>query len=273
MNVVYDLTTATHQTSSTTMTVLQTRLASSVNACAALAPDPRHSYAPTHYIPHNPPPVRSRLTSNGWQPPNTSSCHPFPSYVAPAPLPTSYVPSVPLYHPKPVHPLPEWTKKSSFVLEELFCEESLNTDSSAMVAHAVPPLPKGTDASSLGEYWNYGPPIPNAVIEQIIDPPHSTRNGDDDDYDDDFDDEDDDNNGDNYDDKYDDDEDADMEGDFEMEAHSGMDPAMHEFHATPSGYPAPFCGTLSSAAVPLSSSSLLCQPLPDFVQNQFRTAV
>jgi len=255
MNVVYDLTTST-QTSSTTMTVLQTGLASSVNASAALAPNPSHSYAPSRYPLHNPPLVRSRLTSNGWQPPDTS-CNSFPSYVAPAPLPTSPVPSVPLFHPKPVHPLPEWTKKPS-LLDELLCDESLNTNFSAFPVHAVPPLPRGTDASSLGEYWNYGPPVANATIEQIIDPQDNSRNGDDDDEDDDFDDEDD-----NYDDEFDDD---DMEGVYEIEA---LDPAMPEFHAIPSD---PFCGTLSSAAVPLSSSSLLCQPLSDFVQNQFRTS-
>ena len=261
-NFVYDSTTSTTQTSTTTMTVLQTGLSSSVNSCAALAPD--HSYAPTRYTPHNTRLVRSRLSSNSWQPQNTSSCHPFHSYVAPVPPPTSPVPSVPLYQPKPVHPLPEWTKKSSLVLDKLFCEESLNTDSSAILAHAVPPLSRGTDASSFDEYWNYGAPVASATIEQMIDPPDTSHNGDDDDYDDDdeFDDDD------NDDDEYDDDEDTDMEGDFEMEVFSGMDPAMPSFHATP----APFCGTLSSAAVPLSSSSLLCQPIPDFVQNQFRAS-
>ena len=261
MNVVYDLTTST-QTSSTTMTVLQTRLASSINASAALAPNPCHSYAPSRYAPHNPQLARSRLTSNGWQPPSTSSCNSFPSYMAPAPLRTSSVPSVPLYHPKPVHPLPEWTKKSSLVLDELLFDDVLNTDLSAFPAHTVPPPPRGTDASSLGEYWNYGPPVANATIEQIIEPQDNSRNGDDDD--DDFDDEDD-----NYDDEFDDDEDADMEGNYEIEA---LDPAMPGFHTTPSDRPAPFCGTLSSAAAPLSSSSLLCQPLSDFVQNQFRTS-
>jgi hypothetical protein len=266
MNVLYDLTTSTTkstQTSTTTMTVHQTGLASSVNACAALAPDPYHSYAPSRYTPHNPP-LRSRLTSNGWQPQNTTSCQPFHSYVAPAPLPIIPVPSVPLYHPKPVHPLPEWTKKSSLVLDELFCEESLNTEPSTILA---PPLPRGTDASSLGEYWNYGPPIAGATIEQLTDPQNGSCNGDDDDYD--YDDDDDDDNGDNDDDEYDDDEDTDMEGDFEMEVCSGINPAMPGFHATP---PAAFCGTFSSAAVPLSSSSLLCQPIPDFVQNQFRAS-
>jgi len=243
MNVLYDLTTSTTkstQTSTTTMTVLQ-------------APDPGHSYAPT---PHNPPLVRPRLTSNGWQPPNT---HPFPYYVAPAPLPTIPVPPVPLYHPKPVHPLPEWTKKSSLVLDELFCEKSLNTDSSTILAHAVPPLPTGTDASSLGEYWDYGAPIASAIIEQIIDPQDGSRNDDDYDYDDYDEDDDDDDNVE----EFDDDEDTDMEGDFEMdsESWSGIDPT-----------PAPFFGTLSSAAVPLSSSSLLCQPIPDFVQNRFRAS-
>ncbi|KAF8272993.1 hypothetical protein EI94DRAFT_112740 [Lactarius quietus] len=251
MNVVYDLTTSTQ----TSMTVLQTGFASS------LAPDPHHSYAPTHYAPHNPPLVRSRLPSNGWQPPNTSSCHPFNSYVAPAPLPTSPVPSVPLFHPKPVHPLPEWTKKSSLVLDEFFCEETPNTDSPAILAQAVAPLPRGTD-----EYWNYGPPIAN---EQIVDPQDSSHHADDDDCDDDFDDEYDD---DDEDYEYDDDDGTDMEEDFETEAFSGTDSAMPEFHATPSDRPAPFCGTLLSAAVPLSSSSLLCQPLPDFVQNQFRAS-
>jgi hypothetical protein len=258
MNVVYDLTTS----SQTSMTVFQTGLASSVNG-AALAPDPCHSYAQTRYAPHNPPILRSRLTSNSWQPPNTSS---FPSYVAPAPLPISPAPSVPLHHPKPVHPLPEWTKKPSLVLDEFFCEGSLNSDSSAILAHAVPPLPNGPDASSLGEYWDYGPPIANATIDRQ----DSSRNGDDEDYDDDFDDEEDDDIGDA--DEYYDDEDADMEQDFEMGEFSGIDPTMPAFHATPSDRPAPFCGTLSSAAIPLSSSSLLCQPLPDFVQNQFRTS-
>src|SRR6266702_1971558 len=260
VNIVYDLTTSSTQTSTTTMTVLQNGLASSANASAALAPDHCPPYAPTRYAPHHYPIVRSRLTSNGWQPPNTSSCHPFPSYVAPVPPPTSPVPSVPLYHPKPVHPLPEWTKKSSLVLDELFCEESLKTDSSTILAHGVPPLPSGTDASSLGEYWNYGAPIASAAIEEMIDPQDSSRNGDDyDDFDEDEDD--------NDDDEYDNDEDTDMEGDFEMEVLSGT---MPEFHGTPSDRQAPFCGTLSSAAVPLSSSSLLCQPLPGFVQNQFR---
>jgi len=123
----------------------------------------------------------------------------------------------------------------------------------------MPPLPR---ASSFSEYWNYGPPIAGATIEQMIDPQDGSRNGDDDDYDD-YDEDDYDDNGDE---EYDEDEDTDMEGDFEMEV---LDPAMTGFHATP---PAPFCGTLSSAAVPLSSSSLLCQPLPDFVQNQFRAS-
>jgi len=112
----------------------------------------------------------------------------------------------------------------------------------------------------LGEYWNYGAPIASAAIEEMIDPQDSSRNGDDyDDFDEDEDD--------NDDDEYDNDEDTDMEGDFEMEVLSGT---MPEFHGTPSDRQAPFCGTLSSAAVPLSSSSLLCQPLPGFVQNQFR---
>ncbi|KAI9462295.1 hypothetical protein BJY52DRAFT_1256194, partial [Lactarius psammicola] len=271
VNVVYDLTTSTTkstQTSTTTMTVFQTGLASSAaNVSAALAPDPCPPYAPTRYAPNHYPVVQSRLTSNGWQPPNTSSHHPFPSYVAPAPLPTSLVPSVPLYHPKPVHPLPEWTKKSSLVLDELFSEESLNTDPSTILAHAVPPLPSATDASSLGEYWNYGAPIASAAIEEIIDPQDSSRNGGDDDCDDCDEDEDDED-----DEEYDNDEDTDMEGDFEMEVLSGMDPTMPEVHAIPSDRQAPFYGPLSSAAVPLSSSSLLCQPLPDFVQNQFRAS-
>lgn len=259
MNVVYDSTTSTTkstQTNTTTMTLLQTGLASSAHAYAALAPDPCPSYAPTRYAPHHYPLVRSRLTSNGWQPPNAPS---FPSYVAPAPPPTSLVAPVPLYHPKPVHPLPEWTKKSFLVPDELFSEESLSTDSSTILAHAVPPLPRGTNASSLGEYWDYGAPIANATIEEMIDPQDSSRN--DDDYDDDYD-EDDNDDDEEYD---DDDEDTDMEGDFEMEVFSGIDPAMP-------GRPAPFCGTLASAAVPLSSSSLLCQPIPDFVQNQFRAS-
>jgi hypothetical protein len=165
-----------------------------------------------------------------------------------------------------VHPLPEWTKKPSLVLDDIFCDGSLNTDPSAILAHAIPPLPSGPDTSSLGEYWDYGPPIANATIDRQ----DSSRNGDDEDYDEDFDDEEDDDIGDV--DEYYDDEDADMEEDFEMEGFSGIDPAMPDFHATPSGRPAPFCGTLSSAAVPLSSSSLLCQPLPDFVQNQFRAS-
>jgi len=169
-----------------------------------------------------------------------------------------------------VHPLPEWTKKSSLDLDELFCEESLNTDSSATLAQAVASLPRGTDEFSLGEYWNYGPPISN---EHILDPQDNSHNGDDDDLDDDFDDEyDDEYDGGNEDDEYDDDDGTDMEEDFEIEALSGNDSAMPEFHTTPSDRPAPFCGTLLSAAVPLSSSSLLCQPLPDFVQNQFRTS-
>ena len=253
---VYDFTTSTQ----TSMTVLQTGLASSVNPCAALAPD---SYAQTRYVPHNPPIVRSRLTSNSWQPPNTSSYHPYSSYMAPAPLPISPAPSVPLHHPKPVHPLPEWTKKPSLVLDEFFCEKSLDNDSSAILAHAIPPLPSGPDASSLGEYWDYGPPIANATIDRQ----DSSRNDDDENYDDDFDDEEDDDIGDV--DEYYDDEDADMEEDFEMGEFPGIGPAMPHFHTTPS---APFYGTLSSAAVPLSSSSLLCQPLPDFVQNQFRAS-
>ncbi|KAH9178862.1 hypothetical protein EDB89DRAFT_1928831 [Lactarius sanguifluus] len=267
VNVVYDLTTSTAkstQTSTTTMTVLQTGLPSSANASAALAPNPCPPYAPTRYVPHHHPLVWSRLTSNGWQPPNT-----YP-YVAPAPLPTLPVPSVPLYHPKPVHPLPEWTKKSSLVLDEFFSEEYLNTDSSTILAHDVPPLPSGSDAPSLGECWSYGAPVASAAIEEMIDPQDSSGNGDDDDDCDDYDEEDDDDDiGDNDDDEYDDDE---MEDDFEMEVLSGIDPEMPQFHATPSGRQAPFCGTLSSAAVPLSSSSLLCQPLPDFVQNQFRAS-
>ncbi len=93
----------------------------------------------------------------------------------------------------------------------------------------------------------------------MIDPQDSNHNGDDDGYDDyDEDDEDD-----NEDDEYDEDEETDMD------VHSGID--VSEYHATPRR-PAPFRGTLSSAAVPLSSSSLLCQPLPDFVQNQFRAS-
>ena len=96
----------------------------------------------------------------------------------------------------------------------------------------------------------------------MIDP---QGNGDDYDYDED----DDDDNCDNDGEEYDEDEDTDMEGDFEMEICSGIDPTMPGFPATP---PAPFYGTLLSAAVPLSSSSLLCQPLPDFVQNQFRSS-
>ncbi|KAI9444943.1 hypothetical protein H4582DRAFT_866399 [Lactarius indigo] len=272
VNVVYDLTTSTTksiQTSTTTMTVLQTGLPSSANAPAALAPNPCPPYAPTRYAPHQYPLVRSRLTSNGWQPPNT---YLFPSYVAPVPLPTPPVPSVPLYHPKPVHPLPEWTKKSSLVLDELFSEESFNTDSSTILAHAVSPLPSGGDAPSLGEYWSYGAPVASAAIEEMIDPQDGSRNGDDDDDDDDcddYDEDDDDDIGDNDDDEYDDDE---MEDDFEMEVLSGVDPTMPQFHPTPSNRQAPFCGTLSSAAVPLSSSSLLCQPLPEFVQNQFRAS-
>ncbi|KAH9004176.1 hypothetical protein EDB86DRAFT_2887176 [Lactarius hatsudake] len=263
VNVVYDLTTSTTkstQTSTTTMTVLQTGLPSSANASAALAPNPCPLYAPTRYAPHHYPLVRSRLTSNGWQPPNT---YPYPSYVAPAPLPTLPVPSVPLYHPKPVHPLPEWTKKSSLVLDELFSEES---DSSTILAHDVPPLPSGSDAPS----WSYGTPVASAAIEEMVDPQDSNGNGDDDDDCDDYDEDDDDDIGDNDDDEeYDDDE---MEDDFEMEVRSGIDPEMPQFSATPSGRQAPFCGTLASAAVPLSSSSLLCQPLPDFVQNQFRAS-
>ena len=162
-----------------------------------------------------------------------------------------------------MHPLPEWTKKPSLVLDEFFCEKSLDNDSSAILAHAIPPLPSGPDASSLGEYWDYGPPIANATIDRQ----DSSRNDDDENYDDDFDDEEDDDIGDV--DEYYDDEDADMEEDFEMGEFPGIDPAMPHFHTTPS---APFYGTLSSAAVPLSSSSLLCQPLPDFVQNQFRAS-
>jgi hypothetical protein len=172
---------------------------------------------------------------------------------------------VPLHHPKPVHPLPEWTKKPSLVLDEFFCEGSLNSDSSAILAHAVPPLPNGLDASTLGEYWDYGPPIANATIDRQ----DSSRNGDDEDYDDEFDDEEDDDIGDV--DEYYDDEDADMEQDFEMGEFSRIDPAMPAFHATPSDRPAPFWRNTLIRGYPsvflvtsLSTSPRLCtKPVQD----------
>jgi hypothetical protein len=258
MTVLYDMamsTTKTTQTSTTTTTVLQNGVAFA-NVRTGLSPDPPQtcpSYASTRNTSQPPPFMQSRLTSNELQPQSASPYLPSP-YVTPAPMPALRAASVPLYQPKPTRPLPEWAK-SSFVLDQLLPQISLDPYAPTTLAHAIPSPPRAS-STFLAESceWAYGAPVANATIEEMIDPRESSFNNDDDEYDD------------------GDDEDTDMEGTergFEIEKLSGFDMEMPEFHISPADPPA-FHGTLSSAAAPLSSSSLLCQPIPDVVQNQFR---
>ena len=258
MTVVYDTemsATKTTQTSTTT-TVLQSGV--SPNVSTGLALDPYQtglSHASTRITQH-PPFAQSRLTSNELHPPSATSYNPFSYVTTPPPVITSRAASVPLYQPKPMRPLPEWTKKSSFSSDELLPQVALDSYPETSIS----PSRASSAFSAESCQWAYGAPVPSAIIEEMVE---SYSNDDGDDGDEDIDD-----------DEYDDDEDddTDMEGTergFEMENIPGIDPATPEFHISPSDPPA-FRGTLSSAAVSLSSSSLLCQPLPDAVQNQFR---
>ncbi|KAI0257282.1 hypothetical protein BJV78DRAFT_24236 [Lactifluus subvellereus] len=270
MTVVYDMAmsrTKTTQTSTTTSTVLQSGV-SPANVCTGLALDPyqtSHSCASTRITSQHPPFAQSRLTSNELHPSSAPSYHPF-SYVTTAPVPTSRSASVPLYQPKPMRPLPEWTKKSSLISDELLPQVPFGSYPETSLPHAVLSPSRASSAFSAEScQWAYGAPVPSATIEEMV---KSYNNDDGDDFDEDIDD-------DEYDDEGGDDDDTDMEGTecgFEMENIPGIDPATPEFHISSLDSPA-FRGTLSSAAVPLSSSSLLCQPLPDAVQSQFRLPV
>ncbi|KAI0308069.1 hypothetical protein B0F90DRAFT_1813403 [Multifurca ochricompacta] len=235
MTLHYDLTTSTTKTiqtstTTTTMTVLQSAVPSA-NVCTVLTRHPAQTCPPRHAS-QPPPPVQSKLSTDAWQFSNTSSFLSFPSFMTPttmAPLPAA---SVPLYHPRPMRPLPEWAKKSSPIPDELTPEVSLNSDPTTMLTHGIFPLPRAS-GPQLGENWNYEAPVAGATIREMIDSQETSRNDDDED---DFDD-------DEY---YDYSEDTDMEGtegEFEMENR----PTTPEFRTSPSCLTT-FYGTLSSAA-------------------------
>jgi hypothetical protein len=271
MTLHYDMTTSTTRTTqaSTTTTTVRRSQVASANVYAEPVLDPHQAYpscASTCNASQRPSFAQHRFISNGLQPQAAPSHHPFP-YVTPAPVPTFRAASVPLYQPKPTRPLPEWTRRSSLVSDQLV--QQLSPSHPTTLAHAVPSPPRASTTFSENCEWAYGPSVASATIEEILDPQHISFH-DHDGFDDDGD-------GGEYDDEEDDDgddddQDTDMEGTecgFEIEKLSGFDMATPEFQMTPSDPPA-FRGTLSSAAVPLSSSSLLCQPISDVVQNQFR---
>jgi hypothetical protein len=180
-------------------------------------------------------------------------------------MPTIRAASVPLYQPKPMRPLPEWTKSSSLVPDQLLPQVSFHSYPQATLAYAIPSPPKASSTFSPECEWAYGAPVAGATIEEMFDLQEIGFNNDDvdDDPDEDIDN-----------DEYDDDGGSDMEGTergFESEKPPGFHMATPEIRMSPfPSDPPAFRGTLSSAAVPLSSSSLLCQPIPDVVQNQFR---
>jgi len=244
---------STTKTTTTTTTVLQ----SPANVCTGLALDPYQTglpYASTRITSQH---TQSRLTSNELHPSSAPSYRPS-TYVTTAPVPTSRAASVPLYQPKPMRPLPEWTKKSSLMSDEPLPQVSLDSYPETSLAPAVLYPSRASSAfSAVGCQWTYGAPVPSATIEEMVES-YNNNDGDEDIDEDEY---------------YDEgDDDTDMEGTergFEMGNIPGIDPATPEFHISPSDPPA-FRGTLSSAAVSLSSSSLLCQPLPDAVHSQFR---
>jgi hypothetical protein len=259
MTLHYDMTSTTRTT--TTTTVLRSQ-AASANVYTEPVLDPNQAYpscASTCNASRRPSFAQHRFISNGLQPQAAPS---FP-YVTPVPVPTFRAASVPLYQPKPTRPLPEWTRRSSLVSDQLVQQVSPSHPMS--LVHVLPSPPRASTTFSESCEPAYGPSVAGATIEEIFDPRDISFHDDgfDDDGDDgEYDDEEDD----------DDDQDTDMEGNecgFEIEKLSGFDMATPEFQMTPSDPPA-FRGTLSSAAVPLSSSSLLCQPISDVVQNQFR---
>jgi hypothetical protein len=269
MTFHYDMTTSTTRTTqaSTTTTTVHRSQVASANVCPEPVLDPHQAYPSCASIcnaSQRPSFAQHRFISNGLQPQAAPSHHSFP-YVTSAPVPTLRAASVPLYQPKPTRPLPEWTRRSSLVSDQLV--QQVSPSHPTTVAHAVPSPPRASTTFSEGCGWVYGPSVASATIEEILDPQDISFNDDDR-----FDDDGDDGEYDDEEDDDDDDQDTDMDGTecgFEMEKFSGFDMATPEFQMTPSDPPA-FRRTLSSAAVPLSSSSLLCQPISDVVQNQFR---
>ncbi|KAI0274916.1 hypothetical protein BC834DRAFT_21290 [Gloeopeniophorella convolvens] len=255
-------------TSTTTTTVLQNGFPAPAHTYATAAPMPSQdyvSYAPASYASQPPAFAQPQFTASGWD--ASSASYHLPPYTAPAPAPAPAAPaSTPLYQPKPIHPLPEWTKKPSLILDGLVPLEPPIPDTAAPQTYAVAPLPRESSLP-LDDSWVYGAAVAGATIEEMIEPRDIGQDDIDEVHDDDDEDEDD------YDDE---DEDADMEeaeDGYDQVDFAGLDPTASGNIRTSPLDPAHAHGALPSAAASLSSSSLLCQPISDVVQNQFRAPV